>query len=118
MKQNELRTPDYLQHILEAIGRIGEYTTPLTFETFDATPMAIDAVVRNLEIIGEAARNIVRNDPGFANAHPEIPWQAMYAMRNQISHGYFAVDVGVVWATVQRNLPDLKQRLSPLLDSK
>jgi uncharacterized protein with HEPN domain len=114
MKKKDLRTPDYVRHILDAIARIRTYTAPLSPETFEATPMAIDAVVRNLEIIGEAAHNIVLIDPGFAAAHSEIPWNAMYAMRNLVAHGYFAVDTDVVWHTAQRNLPELERMLLQL----
>ncbi|WP_421025181.1 DUF86 domain-containing protein [Paraburkholderia sp. A1RO-5L] len=52
--------------------------------------------------------------PDFAAAHPEIPWEAMHGMRNQVSHGYFAVDIDIVWSTVQTSLPDLKHKLSKL----
>ncbi|MFX1762662.1 DUF86 domain-containing protein [Paraburkholderia sp. A1RI-2L] len=114
MRKKDLRTPDYLQHILDAIERIRTYTEPLSHDSFEATPMAVDAVVRNIEIIGEAAHNITQGDPDFAAAHPEIPWEAMYGMRNQVSHGYFAVDIDIVWSTVQTYLPDLKHKLSKL----
>ena len=73
MRKKDLRTPDYLRHILDAIERIRTYTEPLSHESFAATPMAVDAVVRNIEIIGEAAHNITQGDPEFAAAHPEIP---------------------------------------------
>ena len=96
MRKKDFRTPDYLQHILNAIERIRAYTAPLSHESFEATPMAVDAVVRNIAIIGEAARNIARGDPDFAAAHPEIPWEAMYGMRNHVTHGYFAVDIEIV----------------------
>ncbi|WP_321947905.1 DUF86 domain-containing protein [Paraburkholderia sp. J10-1] len=114
MRKEDLRTPDYLAHILEAVERIGTYTAPLSQEDFEATPMAVDAVVRNLGIIGEAARNITRGDSAFAAAHPEIPWEAMYGMRNRVTHGYFSVDVAIVWSTVQIWIPDLKRKLLPL----
>jgi len=114
MRKKDLRTPDYLQHILDAIDRIRAYTGALSRESFEATPMAVDAVVRNIEIIGEASHNIAQGDPGFAAAHPEIPWEAIYGMRNQVSHGYFAVDIDIVWSTVQTYLPDLERKLSRL----
>lgn len=114
MRKKDLRTPDYLRHILDAIERIRSYTEPLSREGFEATPMAVDAVVRNIEIIGEAGRNITQCDPDFAAAHPEIPWEAMYGMRNQVSHGYFAVDIDIVWSTIQTYLPDLERKLLKL----
>lgn len=73
--------------------------------------MVIDAVVRNLEIIGEAAHNLVVHDPAFAAAHPEIPWESMYSMRNRISHSYFAINTNTIWVTVQRDLPALEHDL-------
>jgi uncharacterized protein with HEPN domain len=114
MRKKDLRTADYLQHILDAIERIRSYTAPLSRESFEATPMAVDAVVRNITIIGEAARNITHGDPDFAAAHAEIPWEAMYGMRNHVTHGYFAVDVDIVWSTVQSYLPELELKLSRL----
>jgi len=114
MKKGDLRTTDYLDHMIEAIERIREYVAPLSLETFGSTKMAFDAVVRNLEIIGEAAHNVMLEDPGFVTAHPEIPWQDMYAMRNRISHGYFAINANVVWVTTQRDLPQLERALSRL----
>lgn len=117
MRKEDLRTPEYLVHILEAIERIDTYTAALSQEDFEATPMAVDAVVRNLGIIGEAARNIARGNPTFAAAHPEIPWEAMYGMRNRVTHGYFSVDVAIVWSTVQIWVPDLKRKLLPLMRS-
>jgi uncharacterized protein with HEPN domain len=98
VKKSDLRTKDYIEHMLEAIGRIREYVAPLSHETFESTQMAVDAVVRNIEIIGEAA-------------HPEIPWQDIYAMRNRVSHGYFAINTQVVWVTIQRDLPELERDL-------
>ncbi|WP_028230601.1 HepT-like ribonuclease domain-containing protein [Paraburkholderia mimosarum] len=117
MRKKDLRTPDYLQHILDAIERIGTYTAPLSRDSFAATPMAVDAVVRNITIIGEATRNITRGDPDFAAAHPEIPWEAMYGMRNHVTHGYFVVDIDIVWSTVQSYLPGLEHKLSRLTRS-
>jgi uncharacterized protein with HEPN domain len=115
MRKHELRTPDYLGHILEAIRRIRSYTEGHSAQSLQAMPMALDAVVRNLEIIGEAAHNIVQGDPAFAANHPEIRWRTMYAMRNQISHGYFAVDVEIVWSTVSQHLPILERDLLRLI---
>jgi uncharacterized protein with HEPN domain len=67
------RTPDYLGHMLEAIVRIESYTKDLDRDAFDADPKTQDAVVRNLEVLGEAARNVVQNDPAFVAAHPDVP---------------------------------------------
>jgi uncharacterized protein with HEPN domain len=69
--------------------------------------MAQDAVIRNLEIIGEASHNIERDYPEFAAAHPELPLAFAYQMRNAVAHGYFKVDLEIVWKTVQNDLTGL-----------
>lgn len=105
------RVPDYLGHILEAIERIQEYVSGMDEMAFLASKLVQDAVIRNIEIIGEASNNIQRVDPVFAAQHSEIPWQVMYAMRNRVSHGYDKVDFEMVWKTIQNDLPDLHQRI-------
>jgi len=102
-----LRVPDYLGHILEAIERIEEYVSDMDEMAFLASKLVQDAVIRNIEIIGEASNNIQRVDPVFAAQHAEIPWQVMYAMRNRVSHGYDKVDFEMVWKTICNDLPDL-----------
>lgn len=74
-------------------------------------PMAQDAVIRNFEVIGEASRNIATHYPEFASAHPELPLASAYQMRNAVAHGYFSVDLALVWKTIHRNLPDLRARI-------
>jgi uncharacterized protein with HEPN domain len=66
-----------------------------------------DAVIRNLEVIGEASRNIERADPAFVAKHPEMEFANARAMRNALSHGYHKIDLGVVWRTVEENLSQL-----------
>lgn len=100
--------------MLNAIGRIQRYPQGMTDSTFLADELVQDAVIRNVEIVGEAARNIERDHPEFPAAHPDVPWEEMYLMRNRVSHGYFSVDLGIVWQTLQRELPDLQQLLLSL----
>jgi uncharacterized protein with HEPN domain len=114
MRKKDLRIPDYIEHMLEAIGRIREYTASLTLEKFESTRVVIDAVVLNLQILGEAAHNVMLADGAFTADHPEIPWQDAYDMRNRISHGYFAINVKTVWITVQHDLPELERALRRL----
>jgi uncharacterized protein with HEPN domain len=76
-----------------------------------------DAVIRNFEVIGEASRNIERYHPAFATAHPNIPWSDLYTMRNRVAHGYFSVDLEIVWKTIQRDLPPLARDIAQLLNS-
>lgn len=72
-------------------------------------------MIRNIEIIGEAAQNIRRRHPEFAARHPEIPWGGVYGMRNAIAHGYFTVDLDVVWKTVCEELPTLAGQIGALI---
>jgi uncharacterized protein with HEPN domain len=108
------RTTEYLGHMLEAIHRINAYVTGLDRVAFDADTRTQDAVIRNLEVIGEAARNI-QHDPDFVAAHPEVPWALAYRMRNALSHGYADIDLGTVWNTARTNLPKLASQLLALL---
>lgn len=77
--------------------------------------MIQDAVIRNFEVIGEASRNIEKRYPDFAARHSEVPWSVAYEMRNVLAHGYFKVDLGVVWRTIERNLPELRAQIRGLL---
>lgn len=102
-----LRVPDYLGHILTAIERIERHTSDVDELGFLNSELIQDAVIRNIEIIGEASNNIQRVDPVFAAQHAEIPWQVMYAMRNRVSHGYDKVDFEMVWKTICNDMPEL-----------
>lgn len=114
-KTRPLRVPQYLQHIVEAVERIERYTATLNEAEFLSHPMAQDAVIRNVEIIGEACRNVERHYPDFAAKHPQMPWGIAYEMRNALAHGYFQVDLAVVWKTIRQDLPVLAARVSALL---
>lgn len=111
MSRDQQRLTDYLAHILEAIERIGRYTENLDAVAFLGNEMAQDAVLRNLEIIGEASHNIEGHYPDFAAAHPELPLAFAYQMRNAVAHGYFKVDLEIVWKTLQNDLPGLYQQV-------
>ncbi|TYC51422.1 DUF86 domain-containing protein [Zoogloea oleivorans] len=106
-----LRVPDYLGHILQAIERIDRYTADIDEVGFLSSELVQDAVIRNIEIIGEASNNIQRVAPEFAALHDDIPWQVMYTMRNRVSHGYDKVDLEIVWKTIQGDLPTLYQQV-------
>ncbi|OHB64017.1 MAG: hypothetical protein A2Y77_16205 [Planctomycetes bacterium RBG_13_62_9] len=95
----------YMRHMLAAIEKIDRYLTGMDYEGFTTNDMAVDAVVRELEIVGEAARNL---STLFVEEHPEIPWRRIKAMRNVLIHQYFGVDLKVVWDTCRSNLPQLK----------
>lgn len=111
MTHDARRLADYLTHIREAIERIARYTTDLDEVAFLDNQMAQDAVIRNLEIIGEASHNIETRHPEFAAANPELPLASAYQMRNAVAHGYFKVDMEIVWRTVHRDLPPLHAQI-------
>lgn len=117
MKDTQQRLPDYLGHIVEAIERIARYTGDLDEVGFLQNEMTQDAVIRNLEIIGEASHNIERDYPAFAAAHPELPLAFAYQMRNAVAHGYFKVDLDIVWKTIQNDLTGLHQQIQAALES-
>lgn len=109
-----LRAPDYLAHMLLALERIDRYTLGMDEAGFVASELVQDAVIRNIEVMGEAANNILRTAPEFAARHSHVPWQVMYAMRNRVSHGYDKVDLEIVWKAIQRDLPVLRQQLAAI----
>lgn len=105
MSRDQQRLSDYLAHILEAIERIDRYTEDMDEVAFLGNGLVQDAVVRNLEIVGEASNNIGKHHAEFVAAHPELPLAFAYQMRNAVAHGYFKVDFEIVWRTIQRDLP-------------
>lgn len=106
------RAEVYLRHIRDAIHRILSYTEGGEDEFF-ANPMIQDAVVRNLEIIGEAVKNLPSE---VRDAEPGIPWKQMSGMRDKLIHEYFGVDLKMVWAVVDGELPRLQKDFKKLLD--
>lgn len=115
MSRGRQRLADYLGHVVEAIERIGVYTEGLDECAFLSNRLVQDAVVRNLEVIGEAAHNIETRYPAFATAHPELPLAFAYQMRNVLAHGYFKVDFELVWRTIRTELPGLHARVQAAL---
>ena len=112
MIRDPLRLGDYLGHILEAISQIQNYCEDIDEVTFLKNRMIQDAVIRNFEIIGEASKNVERVAPEFVVAHPDLPLAFAYDMRNLLAHGYYKVDVAVVWKTIERDLPYLQQQVT------
>jgi len=108
MSGDEQRLGDYLRHIAQAIERIQLYTHDIDQIGFLANGMVQDAVIRNFEVIGEASHNIETRFPDFAANHPELPLAFAYQMRNAVAHGYFKVDLEIVWKTVQTDLSKLQ----------
>ncbi|MFC6669729.1 DUF86 domain-containing protein [Marinobacterium aestuariivivens] len=117
MSRDKLRLLDYLQYIREAIKRIENYVADSSEVAFLQQEMMQDAVIRNLEIIGEASHNIEVHFPDFAASHPELPLAFAYQMRNAVAHGYFKVDLEIVWKTIENDLPALEARVCEVLES-
>ena len=111
MNRDAQRLSDYLSHILEAIERIERYTGDIDEVAFLRNEMVQDAVIRNFEIIGEASHNIEIHFPEFAATHPGLPLAFAYQMRNAVAHGYFKVDLEIVWKTVQNDLTLLQKQV-------
>lgn len=99
--------------IIESITRIEEYTLNLSFEDFAYNSLVIDGVVRNIEIIGEASKNIPQE---IQNKFEDIPWKKLKGIRNRIVHEYFAVDISIIWYIAQNELNPLKKTLSKHLN--
>jgi len=104
----------FVRDMLESIEKIERYTSSIdTLEDFMEKDMVVDAVLRNLEIIGEAAKNIPEN---IRSEYREIPWKRVVGLRNVVIHGYFAVDLEVVWVIIREQLLSLKEVLVRMLD--
>jgi uncharacterized protein with HEPN domain len=98
---------------LDAIDRVVRYTKDKSFEEFTSDDMMYYAVVKNIEIIGEAA-NMLTSD--FQIAHPEVPWKMVKGMRNYIVHEYFQVDSSVVWGVITNDIPNLRMLITKYLE--
>ena len=103
----------YILDILSSINRIREYIKNDVYETFSLAKMTQDAVFRNLEIIGEASRNITEETRLKAE---NIPWNRMKGLRNIVSHKHFGVDLEIVWEVITKNLPLIEPEIRSLLD--
>lgn len=102
----------YLNDILDALERIHEYTRNMTYRDFTRSNITIDAVVRNLEVIGEAARKLPSE---IKSKSPEIEWPKIVALRNILTHEYFGVNTKIVWDVVQNKLKSIGQTCNKLL---
>ena len=117
-KSDILRLPEYLGHIVEAIERIYRYVEDLDEVGFLQDEKTQDAVIRNFEIICEASSNIKRHHPEFTRQHSEVPLNFAYEIRNALSHGYFKIDLEIVWKTIHDDLPELYEQVKQLIEPK
>ena len=102
----------YLAHVRDAIETIGEYLQGVSYEAFTENRMMVDAVVRELEIIGEASNNLSQE---FREHHQDIIWRQMKDTRNFLIHEYFGVNLKIVWDTCQKDLPRVKAFVDRML---
>jgi uncharacterized protein with HEPN domain len=109
MEQDDI---GYLEDIEEAISYINEYVSGLAREDFASQKIVQDAVVRQLEIIGEATKRL---STSIRQENPQIPWRSMAGMRDRLIHGYFDVNIEQVWLTVRRDLPELQRQVNTIL---
>ena len=110
--REQLRDRERLEHILAAINRVVRYTKDKTYEDLLTDDMMYYAVVKNIEMMGEAANMLTAE---FQAAHPETPWKMVKGMRNYIVHEYFQIDNQVVWDVVTNELPTLHQQITQYL---
>ena len=111
MSENH-RLPDYLDHIQQAAADARSFVEGLAKDDFLADKRTQQAVIMSLIIIGEAATKVMDGYAEFTQAHAEMPWRSMRNMRNRMAHGYFDIDLDVVWETAQEWLPQLLKQLS------
>ncbi|MBA7598548.1 hypothetical protein ES703_05566 [subsurface metagenome] len=102
----------FLQDVLEASEKVTIYTKDMSFEEFTRDEKTKDAVLRNLEVIGEAVKNIPED---FKKKHEEVNWRAITGMRNKLIHEYFGVSHEIVWETVRNDIPALGLQIKKIL---
>ncbi len=109
-EQRDLR--DYLEDMNDMLVKLQEFVVGMTFEEFRDDTKTVFAVIRAFEVLGEAAKHIPQ---AYRDQHPGIPWQKVAALRNKLIHEYFAINLDVVWNTIQKDVPELQILLSPVV---
>ncbi|MDR1678562.1 MAG: DUF86 domain-containing protein [Prevotellaceae bacterium] len=113
--REQVRDKGRIEHILESIDNILEFTKDAGFEDFMKNKMLRFAVIKNLEIIGEASYKLTKE---FRNAHPEIEWQIIVDLRHVLVHGYYQIKDEIVWKITQKDLEPLKKQIRILYENE
>lgn len=113
-KKKQLRQADYLEHMLDAIRLARSYVDSVSRQDFLADRKTQQAVILNIVVIGEAATQLASEFPAFVDQTPELPWKQMRGMRNRMAHGYFEINMDIVWDTVQDALPGLERQIAAI----
>ncbi|OYR75644.1 HepT-like ribonuclease domain-containing protein [Halorubrum ezzemoulense] len=104
---------DYLDDILDGVEKIKRYTREMTYEEFVEDAKTVDAVLRNFEVIGEAAKNVPDD---IRQEYDDVPWSEMAGMRDKLIHGYATVELQIIWTTVQEEVPALGAQITSVRD--
>lgn len=103
----------FIQHILDAISQIELYLEGFDFDTFGRDQRTQDAIIRQLEIIGEAVTNL---EEDFRKSNPEIPWREISDFRNVLAHEYWDIDLEIVWKAAKKEIEELKKSITPIVE--
>lgn len=114
MSRKSREITDYLRDILTSIVEIEEFLHGMTYETFARDKRTVNAVIRSLEVLGEATKHIPAS---FRKKYPDIPWSRMAGMRDVLIHDYMGVDLMPVWKVAQERLPEIKSLMEGLSDA-
>jgi len=112
MKERNRNYLMYLEDIITSMDRIAEYIDGLSFDEFKKDYKTVDAVIRNFEIIGEAAKNLPLE---VRSKYDDVPWDEMYLLRNKVSHEYFGIDYEIIWDIATNYLPENKSQIEIIL---
>lgn len=104
---------NYLDDILDGVEKIKRYTREMTYEEFVEDQKTVDAVLRNFEVIGEAAKNVPDD---IREEYDDVPWSEMAGMRDKLIHGYATVELQIIWTTIQEEVPALGAQISSVRD--
>ncbi|MBI4390182.1 MAG: DUF86 domain-containing protein [Nitrospinae bacterium] len=110
-RQRRFHPTEYLDHILSALRLAQNYVEGFSKDDFLADKKTQQAVILNIMVVGEAATQILDEHPEFAARHPDVPWKQIRGMRNRMAHGYFEINLDIVWDTVRTALPKLERQI-------